>query len=693
MSIRTKTLLLFGIVICLGMGALYILTSLQAQDAFFKTYDESVNKQIRQANDLVALFFEQAKSNALFLARLPEAELTRDKLRSYLPEKTPVKLPRQEMTPEMVALDIRLQGVQETNKAYADLGICMDSDSGIQEYPAPSWPAGFDARIRPWYKAALASKDEAVVAPAYLTIAGDLCCAVSAKIRDKTGKIFGVSYIDVKLTALVETIQSIKVARTGSLTMVENTGKILASGFKNSLNTHVSEGKIPGLEKLMSMSDGTYVMPISGVESMVSVYTGHEGWRFVGIANKAEVYEAIDSLLGGILLIIAILALVFAVSVILYSRGLAHGLGQLVHSAECISHDDFTQMPNVKRSDELGKLGLAFINMGEKLQERIKNAREHASHAEAETQKAKQAVLEAEEARKQASEANRAGIHKAANQLADMINAISTSAAELSNEIASSNKDSIESAQRLAEAASAINEMSSTAQEMAKNASEAAQVSAETREKAIDGRKILTDTLSAIDIGQKISAELKEDMGILHGHTQAISKIMGVISDIADQTNLLALNAAIEAARAGEAGRGFAVVADEVRKLAEKTMASTSEVGEAITTIQQSVGKSSAKMDEALNAVDNAANLASKTGRALESMLSGIERNADEVNAIATAVEEQSAASEEINRTISSLNEMSGQTAKAMADGTRSVGELAEEAEKLHSIVEKMRQA
>jgi Methyl-accepting chemotaxis protein len=141
---------------------------------------------------------------------------------------------------------------------------------------------------------------------------------------------------------------------------------------------------------------------------------------------------------------------------------------------------------------------------------------------------------------------------------------------------------------------------------------------------------------------------------------------MNVISDIADQTNLLALNAAIEAARAGEAGRGFAVVADEVRKLAEKTLASTQDVGNAIAAIQDSTAKSVGDMDKAVGQVELATDFANQSGKALEEIVSTVEATADQVNAIAEASGQQSAASEEINHSIDNVTQVARQTADAM---------------------------
>ena len=248
------------------------------------------------------------------------------------------------------------------------------------------------------------------------------------------------------------------------------------------------------------------------------------------------------------------------------------------------------------------------------------------------------------------------------------------------------------SAQRLAEAAASMNEMNATVREVAKNAEAASGASALTREKAEAGARVVEQAVHSIKQVHQLSLDLREDMGQLDEHARYINRIMNVISDIADQTNLLALNAAIEAARAGDAGRGFAVVADEVRNLAEKTMASTQDVGNAIQAIQDSTSKSMASVDNAVARIEQATDLAGRSGRALEEIVTTVEHTAGQVSAIATASEQQSAASEEINLSIDQVSGMAADTAQSMAEAREEMDRLVELTGTLEALMARLKE-
>ena len=340
------------------------------------------------------------------------------------------------------------------------------------------------------------------------------------------------------------------------------------------------------------------------------------------------------------------------------------------------------------------KLGVyaSIVEMVTALKRNIENAQRESENAREQSRKAQEAMAQAEAASKEA-QAKTEAMLVAADKLEQVGSVVSSASTELSAQIEQSDRGAAESAQRLSEAATAMNEMNATVQEVAKNAGSASSASAETKEKAEAGAQVVEKAVHSIEQVHQMSLELKEDMTQLNEHAQDITRIMGVISDIADQTNLLALNAAIEAARAGEAGRGFAVVADEVRKLAEKTMASTNDVGNAIKAIQESTAKSMTGVDNAVERIGEATELASQSGAALEEIVATVEATGDQVNAIATASEEQSAASEEINQSIVQVNDMSRQTAEAMAEAAKAVSDLAAQAQGLTNLIQELKEA
>jgi methyl-accepting chemotaxis protein len=275
-----------------------------------------------------------------------------------------------------------------------------------------------------------------------------------------------------------------------------------------------------------------------------------------------------------------------------------------------------------------------------------------------------------------------------ADQVASQVEAASQ---ELSARVEQAGRGSELQAVRLGETATAMEEMNATVLEVAKNASQAAESSDAARRKAKDGEDMVTQLVSGIGEVRDQALDLRENMNSLGEKAQGIGRVIGVINDIADQTNLLALNAAIEAARAGEAGRGFAVVADEVRKLAEKTMVATREVGEAIESVQAGARDNVARVDATVRAVQRVTDLAGQSGQALREIVELVDAASDQVRSIATASEEQSAASEEINRAVDEINRVSTETAQSMHDSVRTVMALAGQSHVLTDLIQSLR--
>lgn len=240
---------------------------------------------------------------------------------------------------------------------------------------------------------------------------------------------------------------------------------------------------------------------------------------------------------------------------------------------------------------------------------------------------------------------------------------------------------------RASQTAAAVEEMNATVSQVAQNSGKAATLAQETVKTAKDGGSVVSDTISGM---QQLSDAVSSSATIiseLGKSSDQIGEIVRVIEDIADQTNLLALNAAIEAARAGEQGRGFAVVADEVRKLAERTTKATKEIGDMIRQIQQDTRGAVESMQQGTVKVTSGVDLVNKTGEALARIVEMVSESADMIRQIAVASEEQSVATQQIANDIENVAKVTKESASGANESAKASHDLSQLATELQGIV------
>ena len=675
------------------IAAIVLVVSFMAYYAYESSYQLAASGSktvVQSAAGYVALFFRDAENNSAFLAGLPQTAQAAGRLPSHVHLDTARTHTRADMSPQALTLDKILEQLAASNPSYLAIGY-GSTDGGFMEYPPIDYPAGFDPRKRPWFQSAEASGSGASHS-IYLTAAGTPVCSFAHTVRENN-KLIGVSYIEVSLSTLSRNISAMEIGQTGRLTLIDPNGIIVATRVAEALFSKVADKKMPGLDKVYAMSDGVRMTEVNGRDVLINVFSDRHGWKYIYAIDASEVFEGTYAMLKVSLIFSLLMAVAVFILGTLILRSINRPLGLLNSTSETIANGDIqASLPDRKLfSGELLRLYESFAKMLAHISETLRQARENEQKAHSEGEKARSSMLQAEEAGAAARTKTEAML-AVADRLDEAIRVISAASGSLSVQIEQSDRMASQSAQRLTEAAAAINEMDATVREVARNVSTTTQFSGDTRAKAEHGAQIVHQSLQSIEQVRTVSLELQTDMEQLNEHAGAISQIMTVISDIADQTNLLALNAAIEAARAGEAGRGFAVVADEVRKLAEKTMASTHDVGNAIKAIQESTNKSMASVENAVVQINRATGYANDSGLALSDIVATAEATADQIRAIATASEEQSAASEEINANVGQVSSMIGQTAETMAEAAKAVAGLAAQTEDLRALVAQMKQ-
>ncbi len=273
------------------------------------------------------------------------------------------------------------------------------------------------------------------------------------------------------------------------------------------------------------------------------------------------------------------------------------------------------------------------------------------------------------------------------NQVTDAVQSAASSAVQISSTAESLAAASQEQSAQADEVASAVEEMSRTVTENAMSATKTAEVAKENGKVASEGGKVVEQTvvkMRDIAVVVKNSANNIEKLG---ESSKQIGEIISVIDDIADQTNLLALNAAIEAARAGEQGRGFAVVADEVRKLAERTTEATKQIATMIKGIQNETEQAVTAMNKGTVEVQNGIDLADRAGNSLKEILTSTQEVLDMINQIAAASEEQSATSEQISKNVMSISKVTAESTHRIEDVAHTSEDLAKATEHLRDLM------
>ena len=527
--------------------------------------------------------------------------------------------------------------------AFTYLGT---ESGGFTMRPDEQMPADYDPRSRPWYKDALAAGGTTLTEPYVDAATGELIITIATPARPA-----GVVGGDLSLQTLVDIINALDFDGIGYAFLVSADGKVLVHPDKNlvmkdlkdiypqntpRISSEFSEAQLDGNTRILTFT------PVKGLPSV--------NWHIGLSIDKAKAYSTLTEFRASAI-IVTVIAVVLIIALLgLLIRVLMQPLTAMGKAMQDIAQGegDLTKRLAIQSNDEFGALARSFNQFVERIHSSIREV----------------------------------------SSATVQVNEVAKLVVNASN---SSMVNSDEQASRTNSVAAAINQLGAAAQEIARNAADASNQASDARHQAEDGGKVVQQAIRSMsELSNKISDACAK-IEMLNSKTVDIGQILEVIKSISQQTNLLALNAAIEAARAGEAGRGFAVVADEVRNLAHRTQESAQEIEKMIEELQVGSRESVTTMTESQRYSEESVDIANQAGERLGTVTARIGEIDGMNQSVATATEEQTSVIESLNMDITEINTLNQEGVENLQATLRACGDLEQQAARLKQMVDSFR--
>ncbi|MHC6528509.1 methyl-accepting chemotaxis protein [Vibrio proteolyticus] len=525
-----------------------------------------------------------------------------------------------------------------TKRAGNFLSVYAGFNDGSIAYgdKTEDWPTDYDPRSRPWYQDAMASNGLIITEP-YQDFDGSIVVSIAKAF---SGQKRGVLAADLTVTNIIKEVLNLRLDNNGFAFLVDGQNNIVAYQDEKlsqkpltNLNPALTASQVAELTRQSSIT--TVDWPAKNEQLVYLASVPNTDWSLGIVVDKQMAYASVSEQITFTAIASVVLYVIIATISTLIITRLLMPLKTLSDAVQELSQGegDLTQRIDIKRMDEIGELATHVNQFLSQLQQMLRGIVDHSQ------------------------------------TLSDQAGQASSLSMQAADRVEHQQND-------VNQIATAIHEMSATAAEVASHAELTATASQASASACQDGQQVIEQNRSSIISLANQVTSAADVISELENNAQSINQILSTIQDIAEQTNLLALNAAIEAARAGEQGRGFAVVADEVRVLSQRTHGSTEEIRAMIETLQGNTRQAVDSMQTSTQLADTSVSYAQEAQDSLSKITTAINEINDMALQIASAAEEQRAVSEDISRNTQGIKDASDALAQQSIQSSESATDM-----------------